>query len=140
MELTTLSSQITSHFKPIYGKMTPSRRARISGYLLDAFAQCGVDREDAAKKLQYWEFLGEQPDSDLNQWQVADYYEFAKPAGISAEVYTDYCERVGSIDGDGKKERRMAVIDSLPLTDEQKDALYFAEGWAESKLWQAPWH
>ncbi len=140
VELTTLSSQITSHFKPIYETMTPSKRAKISGYLLDAFAQCGVDQEDAAKKLQYWEFLGEQPDSDLNQWQVADYYEFAKPAGISADVYADYCERVNGIDGEGKKERRMTVIDSLPLTDDQKDALYFAEGWAESKLWQAPWH
>ena len=140
VELKTLSSQITSHFKPIYGEMTTSERASIKGYLLNAFEQLGVDRDDATNKLQYWEFLGEQPDSTLTQYQIADYYEFAKPAGISADLYSEYCERVKDITGDGKKDRRMAVIDSLPITSAQKDALYFAEGWAESRLHEAPWH
>lgn len=124
----------------IYGEMTASQRAGIKGYLLNAFELCGVDREDATNKLQYWEFLGEQPDSELTQYQIADYYEFAKPAGISADLYTDYCRMVKNISGEGKKERRMAVIDSLPISNAQKDALYYAEGWAESKLYQAPWH
>ena len=49
-------------------------------------------------------------------------------------------------DGDGKadtgtkKAEVMEVIDSLPLTSSQKDALYYAEGWAKSKLYEAPWH
>ena len=120
--------------------MSSSERASIKGYLLNAFELCEVEREDATKKLQYWEFLGEHPDSDLNQYQFADYYEFAKPAGISADVYSDYCNQVKDITGEGKKEKRMAVIDSLPLTSAQKDALYHAEGWAESKLNEAPWH
>ena len=32
------------------------------------------------------------------------------------------------------------TIDSMNLTSEQKDAMYFANGWAKSKLRQAPWH
>ncbi len=140
VKIETLASQLTSHFKPLYIEMTASQRAGIKGYLLNAFEQCGVDREDATKKLQYWDFLSEQPDSDLTQYQIADYYEFAKPAGISADLYSEYCEKVKGIDGDNKKQRRMAVIHSLPLTSAQKDALYYAEGWAASKLYEAPWH
>jgi hypothetical protein len=41
---------------------------------------------------------------------------------------------------ESKKVGKMAVIDSLPISDEQKDALYFAEGWAASKIDEAPWH
>ena len=140
VEMKTLSSQITSHYKPLYIEMSVSERANIKGYLLNAYEQCGVEREDAEQKLQYWDFLAEDPDSELTQWQIADYYDFAKPAGISVDLYTDYCVQVKDITGDGKKERRMEVIDSLKLTTEQKDALYFAEGWAESKLKYAPWH
>ncbi len=136
----TLATQITNHYKPLYIEMSKSEKAGIKGYLLNAFEQCGVVREDATKKLQYWEFLSEQPDSDLNQYQVADYYEFAKPAGISAGVYTDYCNKVKGIEGEDKKARRMAVIHSMPLSTAQKDALYFAEGWAASRLHEAPWH
>ena len=135
-----LASQITKHFKPIYTEMTASERAGIKGYLLNAYEQCGVKREDATKKLQYWDFLSEQPDSDLTQYQVADYYEFAKPAGISSDLYAEYCGKVEGIEGENKKERRMAVINSMPITSAQKDALYYAEGWAESKIHEAPWH
>ena len=140
VKIETLASQITEHFKPIYTEMTVSDRASIKGYLLNAYEQCGVDREDATKKLQYWDFLSEHPDSDLSQSQIADYYEFAKPAGVSADLYSEYCEKVKGITGEGKKERRMAVINSLPITSAQKDALYYAEGWTESKLYEAPWH
>jgi hypothetical protein len=47
---------------------------------------------------------------------------------------------VKDITGEGKKEKRMAVIDSMPITSAQKDALYYAEGWATSTLNEAPWH
>ena len=136
----TLAGQITEHFKPDYIEMSKSEKASIKGYLLNAFEQCGVKREDAAKKLQHWEFLSDNPGSDLNQSQVENYHEFAKPAGISAKLYTDYCRKVKGITGDDKKEKRMAAIDSLPITSAQKDALYYAEGWAASKLNEAPWH
>lgn len=140
VDMETLRREITEHFQPVYSEMTAAERAGIREYLINAYVQCGSSREDAEGKLQYWDFLAENPGSSLSIFQVADYYEYAKPAGISAEVYSDYCERVKGITGEGKKARRMAVIDALPITNAQKDALYFAEGWAESKLHEAPWH
>lgn len=39
-----------------------------------------------------------------------------------------------------KKEKAMDYIDGLNLTKSQKDSLYYACGYAESKLDEAPWH
>ena len=52
----TLSSQITEHFKPKYVEMSTSEKAGIKGYLLNAFEQCGISRDDAAEKLRDWDF------------------------------------------------------------------------------------
>lgn len=38
-----------------------------------------------------------------------------------------------------KKEEKLAAIDGLDLTNAQKTALYYANGWAKSKLREAPW-
>ena len=55
-------------------------------------------------------------------------------------TYIDYRDKVKDITGEDKKARRMAVINSMPISNAQKDALYYAEGWAESKIYEAPWH
>lgn len=39
-----------------------------------------------------------------------------------------------------KKDEVLAVIDSLELSTEQKDALYYASGYAESRIGEAPWY
>jgi hypothetical protein len=51
-----------------------------------------------------------------------------------------YKNDIRGIEGEGKKQAILAVIDAMPLTSAQKDALYLANGWAESKLNEAPWH
>jgi hypothetical protein len=111
----------------------------------------GVSEEDASVKVQYWEFTHQYPDYDLSEEAVAKYYSEVEPSGIGIEEYYDYyqqkakCKGVDE-DGDGKtdsgskKAEILEVIDSMPITDEQKDALYFLNGWSESTLWQAPWH
>ena len=38
-----------------------------------------------------------------------------------------------------KREQVLEVIDSLPISWQQKDALYLAYGYAESKIWDVPW-
>lgn len=58
-------------------------------------------------------------------------------AGISAEDY--YLYKASSA-GMTKKAEKLSAIDNLNLTAAQKDALYYSEGWAESKLHEAPWH
>jgi hypothetical protein len=50
----TLASQITSHYKPLYKKMSNSERASIKGYLLNAYALLGYDRAKKSKDIDKW--------------------------------------------------------------------------------------
>ena len=68
---TTLSGQITSHFKDEYVQMSAAERANIKGYLLNAYEQCGVSRKTAEEKLREWDFE-------------------AKYGGSYDEIVTDY--------------------------------------------------
>ena len=54
VEKSTLASQITSHFKPLYKEMTNSQRASIKGYLLNAYALLGYDRAKKSKDIDNW--------------------------------------------------------------------------------------
>ena len=56
--------------------------------------------------------------------------------GITAEKYYQYKTAVAGLTG---KAAKLAAINALDLLSEEKDALYFANGWAESKLNEAPW-
>ncbi len=101
---------------------------------------CGWDSADAENKVRYWDFKRSHPDLYVDDAWMEEYDIEIRESGIALETFVEYRNKVKGITGEGKKDRRMAVIDSLPITDEQKDAIYFAEGWAESTLWQAPWH
>lgn len=59
VKASSLSSQITSHFKAQYIEMSASERESIKGHLLDALEACGLDREDAQERLADWEFASE---------------------------------------------------------------------------------
>ena len=113
----------------------------------------GLDEDTARMNAQYYDFIGDNPDLDYiwNAETVADYYEYAKPSGIRAPVYDDYLVRKsesegtdnnndGKTDNGSKKAQILDVIDSLPISSRQKDVLYRMNGWAESKLYEAPWH
>lgn len=111
---------------------------------------CGKTAEEAEVKVQYWDFKQENPDTDVTESWFKKYNEEVASSGISIDMYIDYRTKIKDIEGDKDKDgntisgsyksKVMAVINSLPISNAQKDALYFAEGWAESKLWQAPWH
>ena len=55
---------------------------------------------------------------------------------ITAEQFYQY--KVAS-SGMTRKAEKMQAINSLDLTSAQKDAIYYAEGWAQSTIGQAPW-
>ena len=111
----------------------------------------GKTSDDAASKIQYWDFKTRYPDYDLSEDAVKKYYSDVEPYGIGVAVYYDYskqrakCKGVDA-NGDGKtdsgsvKSEVMAVINSLPITNAQKDALYYLNGWSASTIWEAPWH
>lgn len=57
--------------------------------------------------------------------------------GISAEKYYRYKAAAAGLT---KKAEKLAAINKLPLSNAEKDALYYSEGWAESKIYEAPWN
>ena len=91
---------------------------------------------------------------DEISWSNARYLDYAEtihPAGISADTYDSYIRdvsRLSSIDedGDGKtditrQEQVIEYIDSMPISDAQKDALFQAEypKARKSVLRKLPW-
>jgi Ni,Fe-hydrogenase III component G len=101
---------------------------------------CGIERDDAVGDIQYWDFKQAYPEAFADDAWIDEYYAEVESSGISLKVFVDYRNKVKGITGDGKKKRRMDVIHSMPISSAQKDALYFAEGWAASTLYEAPWH
>jgi hypothetical protein len=109
-----------------------------------------MDEEDAVSRVDYWAFKEAHPKYKdvFTESNVAKYHEFAEPADISVDVYaqfitgtkglTDIKDEWGDVEVT-KREQVLEVIDSLPLTWQQKDALYLAAGYSESKIWDVPW-
>ena len=101
----------------------------------------GKAEDDAIAMVMYWAFKQDNPDLYVDDSWFSEYYaDGVSAAGISVETFVEYRNQVKDVTGEGKKERRMAIIHSLPITNAQKDALYLAEGWTESRLYEAPWH
>ena len=107
---------------------------------------------EVASKLRYWAFVAENPEyNDFSESAVTKYYDgyykkeddeyelYAKSAesyGISLDVYAEYLREK---EGLSSKEDIMYIINTLPLTKKQKDALYYLNGWAKSNIHEAPW-
>ena len=66
-------------------------------------------------------------------------YAAAREAGIDTYDYCAFLDHIAGISGDGRQERIWAYIDSMSLTDAQKDTLHLAAGYKESTLNKAPW-
>ena len=143
----TFNSKFVSHLREQYedGNLTSyTAKSMLVNY-------AGKTEEEAESKVKYWDFKKEYPDYDLTESAVEKYYEYAEPSGISVSVYYNYSTKRANckgtdLNGDGKtdsgsvKSEVLKVIDSLPLTSRQKDALYYLNGWSESTLYEAPWH
>jgi len=54
VEKSTLASHITSTYKPQYVAASKSERARMKGYLLNAYEQLGYDRDKKSKDIDKW--------------------------------------------------------------------------------------
>ena len=143
----SFNTSFTSHLKKQFdnGEVTDyEAKSMLTGF-------GGKTEEEAASKVQYWNFKQQYPDYDLSESAVTKYYSDVASSGISVGVYYDYCKQSAKCkgtdaDGDGradsgtKKAEIMSVINSMPLTYAQKDALYYLNGWSASTIWQAPWH
>jgi hypothetical protein len=154
MEGDISASELKQLFVTVEGKTEDEANSNIVSYARDAYEEDFFDRGRAASimidyggltaeedesKLQYIDVKKQFPDTYVDDAWVAEYYKEVESSGISIEVFVEYRNQVKSMTGEGKKEKRMAVIDSMPISDSQKDALYYAEGWAASRLYEAPW-
>ena len=111
----------------------------------------GYSQGEAEEKAAVLAFVRENPDCDgISYAAIENYTSYCEAAGVSAgtfyeawkynsETKADVDENGESISG-SKKVKVLAYIDTLNLTYEQKDSLYYAFGWAESKIYEAPWH
>ena len=118
----------------------------------------GMTEIEADNNIRAYEWMKKNPQYDLS---VSDVLSYTKPIedlgysvedyGISPDVYVEYKDKASKCkgvdaDGDGRadsntvKNQKLEIIDALPLTNEQKDALYYLNGWAKSKIRYAPWH
>lgn len=111
----------------------------------------GMESEDARSRVKYWEFSNDNPSIDISEEAVSKYYEAVEPYGISVNVYVDYYERQkeakgvdangdGKIDSGSRKAKVLLIIDSLPISSDQKDVLYDLNGWSRKTIYEAPWH
>lgn len=109
-----------------------------------------VDADDAEDTTNAWRFR-QRNDVDWTQKQIVKYQKEVEPHGISVSVYDQYLTGVKSCkgtdeDGDGRadsgtvKAEKLKLIDSLPISRDQKDTLYLMNGWSETKIYEAPWY
>lgn len=97
----------------------------------------GDSPEEVDGKIAYWDSRIDNPDSDSpSQWFIT-YYEKVESSGIDLDTYVKYRTLKKNLT---TKEEILESIHSLGLSKEQKDALYLAEGYAESTLDETPWH
>ncbi len=108
----------------------------------------GKTETEATSKIRYWAFSLEYPEYEyLSESAINKYYDgsykdgklYGKSAesyGISLDIYAEY---IRGKTGLTQKEDIMYIINTLPLTSRQKDALYYLNNWAKSTIKEAPW-
>ena len=111
-----------------------------------------MTREEANKKVAVLQFVKDYPQfeaGDVSYSMVEGFATYGESAGIDVNVFYDVwkynsgvradVDRNGNAISGSKKEKVLDYIDALPLSRAQKDSLYYALGWAESTIREAPW-
>ncbi len=114
-----------------------------------------ASENSAENSLIRWDFIGDDMSLDgVTPNQAKAYFNGIGDADIDKHLFLDFATRAGDLKADydangkaiaySKMDKVLALIDSLDLSDEQKDALalqYGADGkgYAEKNLSRAPW-
>jgi len=128
------------------GNITASRASEM-------FMRYGsMTKEEAGKKVSVLQFVKDYPQfevNDVSYSMVEGFSTYGESTGIDVNVFYDVWKynsgAKADVDKNGKKisgskkEKVLDYIDSLPLSKKQKDSLYYALGWAESTIREAPW-
>lgn len=127
--------------------------------VLSAMMKYGGVKEDSARAtVEAYKWIRQHPKTELDVGQVKTYTKAidtlgysVEDAGISESVYLTFLEKASACtgedrNGDGRTDsgsvqnQVVQVIDALPISGAQKDALYFAKGYAKQNLHKTPWH
>ena len=105
-----------------------------------------------ADPRQVLKFVKDYPQfetNDVSYSMVEGFLTYGESTGIDVNVFYDVWKYNSSAKADvdkngkaisgSKKEKVLDYIDKLPLSKAQKDSLYYALGWAESTIREAPW-
>lgn len=108
------------------------------------------DAADFAYRETNREVLGAKYALETYDKDVYAKAQEAAKSGVSYEAYYDYYfatkdiesdkDASGKVIPDSKRDKTLAEINAMNLTVEQKNALYFDKGYAESRLYEAPWY
>ena len=100
----------------------------------------GYTKELANEKVTVLAFIKNHPDmEDISYDAVMNYNQYCAKLNVPARSFYDAWKHKNSLSGE-VKESMMLYINDLDLTYEQKDSLYYALGWKESRIHEAPWH
>ena len=111
----------------------------------------GLSRQEATEKVYTWDFIKKHPGCDDISYSAIESYEtYCERTGMNAKVFYDawkfnYSAKA-DVDSSGKaisgskKLKVLRYINGLSLSYAQKDSLYFAFGWSQSTISEAPWH
>lgn len=127
------------------GQITKSRA-------VDMYVRYGGNtQQEATEKVAVYEFVKNHPDCDgISYSAVESYQTYCLSTGMKAETFYDawkynYATKA-DVDANGesivgsKKAKVLAYVNGMNLTYAQKDSLYYAFGWAQSTIDEAPWH
>lgn len=99
----------------------------------------GYTQEKAHEKVYALAFQKAHPGCEGISYAAVEKYEsYCEEKGVTAEVFYEawkYKHTDGVL-----KENAMDYIHGLDLSRAQKNALYYAMGWAKSELYKAPWN
>ena len=100
----------------------------------------GYTKEKAAEIVSVWAFVKKHPECDgITAPAVSDYTTYCEKAGVPAKTFYSAWKYKNTLSGTVKAPM-MDYINGLNLSRAQKDSLYYAFGWAESTIDEAPWH
>lgn len=110
----------------------------------------GCSEEDADKKIYVLQISRKYPDYEWTAEKASDWENIAAPAGVPIDVFdldqyaynneiTGEKDENGNTKNGSKQAAYIAWLDSLDISNEQKDALFLTH-YKEDKLYKTPWH
>lgn len=104
----------------------------------------------AALVEDVYEYADALAKAEVSSYEPDGWVAKAMESGVNPEDYLIFRAITANITGDkdengdtisgSKKEKTLAAIDMMDLSVQEKDALYYASGYSESTIGEAPWH